>query len=183
MITWPRQIATKDLGICICDRITSSDTDDVYAIYSNPDVMRYMDRLAMTSKDQALHKIKDIQTRIDEKLGINWAVRVEGKVVGVMGIWRIDYKNHRGEVGYVLHPDYWRQGITRACLRWAISYGFDEMGIHSYMANINPANEASRNLLLGLHFKKEAYHREDYYHDGKYYDSEILGLIKSEWKT
>ncbi|MES2446488.1 MAG: GNAT family protein [Bacteroidota bacterium] len=60
-----------------------------------------------------------------------------------------------------------------------IHFAFREMKLHSISANINPGNDASRQILLKHGFEKEAYFKEDYYFQGKFLDSEVYGLINS----
>ena len=61
-----------------------------------------------------------------------------------------------------------------------VEFGFNELNLHSIEANINPSNNPSRKLLLNSGFKKEAYFRENYFHDGKYLDSEIYSLLAKD---
>jgi len=50
-------------------------------------------------------------------------------------------------------------------------------------ANINPANENSRRLLLSLGFVKEAYFKENYFYNGEYLDSEIYSLLGKNFNS
>ncbi|MNL39613.1 ribosomal-protein-S5-alanine N-acetyltransferase [compost metagenome] len=77
----------------------------------------------------------------------------------------------------MLHPDHWRKGILSEGLSAVVDFGFNAIGLHSICANINPGNEASRQLLIKHGFVKEAYFKEDYYFEGKFLDSEIYGLL------
>ena len=45
------------------------------------------------------------------------------------------------------------------------------------MAYVNPANDASKLLLISLGFKQEAYFRENYYFNGKFLDTAIFCII------
>ncbi|MNX87160.1 ribosomal-protein-L7/L12-serine acetyltransferase [compost metagenome] len=113
-------------------------------------------------------------------MSLVWAITLKDNpelMIGNVGYWRTDLANHRAEIGYMLHPDYWRQGILSEGLVAAIDFGFNTVGFHSIFANINPGNDASRQLLLKHNFIKEAYFREDYYFEGKFLDSEIYGLL------
>jgi len=62
-----------------------------------------------------------------------------------------------------------------------IRFGFENIGLHTMMANTNPSNEASQGLLKKLGFQQEAYHRQDYFFDGAYLDSAIFGLLRSDF--
>jgi RimJ/RimL family protein N-acetyltransferase len=58
-----------------------------------------------------------------------------------------------------------------------IDYGFRAMHLHSIEANVNPDNAASIKLLQRNNFVREAYHKENYYFNGKFLDSAIYSLL------
>ena len=99
-------------------------------------------------------------------------------MIGTISFWKTDPFHHRAEVGYLLMPEFWGQGIMDESLKRIIAYGWEEMKLHSIEANINPLNAASKNLLINNGFKVEGYFHESYHFDGKFLDAEILSLIK-----
>jgi len=64
-----------------------------------------------------------------------------------------------------------------------IDWSFSLLGLHSIVADINPNNVTSRQLLLSLGFKKEGYHRENYYFRGEYLDSEMYGILERDFRA
>ncbi len=58
-----------------------------------------------------------------------------------------------------------------------LDYGFKIMKLHSVEANVNPNNAASIKLLERNNFIREAYHKENYYYNGKFLDSAIYSLL------
>jgi len=123
-------------------------------------------------------------SNFDNKKGINWILKLKDsrEAIGYMGLWRIDKKNNRGEIGYALKKKHWNKGLATEAAKCIINYGFDSIKLHTIMANTNPLNTASQSLLIKLGFIKEAHFRQDYYFDGEYLDSAIYGLIKEDWK-
>ena len=127
---------------------------------------------------EVLRTMKDGQAK---GLNLVWAITLKDNpevMIGNAGFWRTDAANHRAEVGYMLHPDYWRKGILSEALSAIIAFGFETVKFHSMCANINPKNDASRQLLLKNGFLKEAYFKQDYYFNGSFLDSEIYGLLR-----
>ena len=134
-------------------------------------------------------QIEDTQKRIEgyhnafnNNEGITWAIteKKSNLHIGDFGIWRIDKQNSRGEIGYILHPDFWGKGYMTETLNTLIRFGFNDLNLHSYSANVNTENENSKALLLKFGFKLEANFRENFYYDGQFLDSEIYCLIKSD---
>lgn len=158
--------------------------EDMYALRTNPDVMQYLDVHPPKSIIDIENKIKENISNFDDKVGINWIIKMKGsdEAIGYMGIWRIDKYNNRGEIGYALKKKYWNKGVATEAAKTIINYGFQEMQLHTIKANTNPENKGSQNLLTKLGFLKEAHFRQDYYFDAQYLDSAIYGLIKEEWK-
>lgn len=157
----------------------NSDAEMLFRIRSNEKVMLHMDTDYHKSVEDALIFIKLINDNYKEKSGINWAIELTGRgeMIGYVCFHRLDRTNCRAEIGYALHPDYWRKGYTAEAIRKVVRFGFEEMDIHGIEANVNPKNEASKSLLKKLGFKMEAYFRENYLRKGVFLDSEIYCMI------
>jgi len=173
-------LATDRLTLC---RHDLSDTADMFVLRSDPEVMKYLDTYPAKSKEEIKEKILEIRKDFDEKIGINWIVKLHNKeeAIGYMSLWRIDKNNNRGEIGYALKKEYWRKGIAKEAAEAIINFSFETVGLNTLMANTNTKNIASQNLLKKLGFMQEAHFREDFYFDGKYLDSAIFGLTKRDW--
>lgn len=158
-----------------------SDAQDFFLLRSNVDVMQYVNRpIAKTIEDaeNLIHKITDI---INANDGINWCITLKEnpkKVMGNIGIWQLKKEDYRGEIGYMLHPSFWRQGIMQEAVEAVINFGFNQMKLHSIEAKINPANNASAKILEKNNFVKEAHFKEDYFWEGKFLDTVVYSLLK-----
>jgi len=170
------QIATERL---LLREITKADAADLFALRSNNDLMRYIDRpLAQTMQD-ALNLIEIIITALKNNDGITWAITLKNdpQLIGTIGLWRIIKEHYRAEIGYLLSDAFQRQGIMQEAITAVINYGFNIMQLHSIEANVNPNNTASIMLLEKNKFIREAYFRENYYYNGKFIDSLVYSLI------
>ncbi|MDY0903819.1 GNAT family N-acetyltransferase [Pedobacter sp. CFBP9032] len=157
-----------------------SDAEALYAMRTNEDIMQYIDR----ERPEDIFEIKDFISRFRNgfEIGENlaWVIALKEnpkQMIGSVGFWRTDFANHRAEIGYMLHPDYWRKGIISEALSRSIAFGFEEVNLHTICAYINVANDASRQMLIKHGFVKEALFKQNYYFRGKFLDSEIYGLI------
>lgn len=156
------------------------DVPALFKLRTNEAVMQYIDRERPQSE-------KEIQTFInlfnDAFLcGQNcaWVIALQDnpeQMIGSIGYWKTDLANHRAEIGYMLHPNYWRKGIISEALKATLNFGFDVINFHTVQANINPKNNASRQLLLKNGFTQEAYFKQDYLFNGVFLDTEIYGKI------
>ncbi|MCK8480456.1 GNAT family N-acetyltransferase [Psychroserpens algicola] len=159
-----------------------NDAKTLLDLRSHQAVSKYMDTAIPTCTEDTEKRIKGYHTAFEECQGITWAIieKNSGKHIGDFGIWRIDKQNSRGEIGYILHPEYWGKGFMTETLNTLIRFGFRKLNLHSYAANVNTENENSKALLLKFGFKLEAYFRENFYYDGRFLDSEIYCLLESD---
>ena len=157
-----------------------SDAENIFEIRSNKKVMQFMDSDLHKSVEVSNQFIHQNLNLYKNKSGIFWAIinKKSNEFIGDFSFWKIDHKNSRGEIGYSLNPEYWGNGYMSETIGTIIDFGFNQLKLHSIEANINPKNDKSKKLLLKSGFIKEAYFRENYYHNGKYLDSEIYSLLK-----
>lgn len=157
------------------------DVPALFKMRTNEEVMRFIDRERPKTTQDIETFITSFNAGFKQGQHIAWVISLKenpGQMIGSIGYWRTNFANYRAEIGYMLHPDYWRRGIVSEALKKTITFGFEEMSLHSIQANINPGNDASRQILLKHGFVKEAYFKEDYYFNGKFLDSEIYSLLK-----
>jgi ribosomal-protein-alanine N-acetyltransferase len=156
-----------------------TDAPAMFVQRSDPRIMKYLDRKPCETVEEAAAFIRMITDNLDNNNGISWAITTHDsdEMIGSIAIWRIVKEHYRGELGYVLLPDYQRKGLMHEALNAVIAYGFTDMGLHSLEANINPDNAASQKLLERHGFVREAYFKENYYSNGRFLDSAIYSLI------
>lgn len=162
---------------------TEDDINEIFRLRSDPKVMRYIDRIPATNLEEAQKFLSVIQESQMNGLGLCWGIRLKesAKLIGNIGYWRMLPEHFRGEIGYALLPEYHQQGIMHEALHEVLNYGFTQMNLHTVMADINPENNASRALLLKTGFKREAYFKENFFFNGKFLDSEIFGIVKTDY--
>jgi Acetyltransferases, including N-acetylases of ribosomal proteins len=161
--------------------ITLDDAPALFAMRSDERVMRHIGRPKQKELSEAVAMIETIQRSFAAQEAVTWGISKHGipELIGTIGFWKIDKANFRAEIGYMLHPDYWRQGLMSEAMEAAIGYGFSELHFHSIEANTDPTNEATARLLEKHGFVQEAYFRENFYFDGKFLDSRIYSLLRN----
>jgi [ribosomal protein S5]-alanine N-acetyltransferase len=161
-------------------QITYEDVNEVFALRSNTETMKYIPRTLVTSNEEALEHIKMIQEKIDKNEGINWAITLKGstKLIGIIGHYKMRWEHFRSEIGYMLLSEYHGKGITTEAIKLMIDFGFNKMNMHSLEGIIDPANKASARVLEKNGFVKEAHFIENEFFEGKFLDTVIYSLIK-----
>jgi ribosomal-protein-alanine N-acetyltransferase len=100
-------------------------------------------------------------------------------VCGDIGLYHVDKRNQRAEVGYELSPDQWGSGVmTRAAsalLTWAFANGF-----HRIEATVLEGNTRSEGVLRKLGFEREATLRDYKWVRGEFRDFSLWSLLATE---
>jgi [ribosomal protein S5]-alanine N-acetyltransferase len=161
-------------------QITPDDVNEIFALRSNADIMKYIPRPLVTNNEEALEHIKMIQDKIEKNEGINWAITIKGnpKLIGIIGHYRMRWEHFRSEIGYMLLPEYYGQGITTEAIKLMVDFGFYQMNMHSLEGVLDPANTASARVLEKNGFVKEAHFIENEFFAGKFLDTVIYSLLK-----
>ena len=164
-------------------RLNSADVDEILALRSNPEIMKFIPRPLMKTKEEALEFIAIMDTNIDTNTFINWAITTKenDQLIGMIGFYRMKPENYRAEVGYILSAEYHRQGIITEALQRVIQFGFEEMGLNSIEAVIDPENFGSEKVLLKNNFVKEGHFKEHTFFEGKFLDSIFYSLLKKNY--
>ena len=163
--------------------VTVEDVNEVMALRGNPETMKFIPRPLVTSTEMALEHIGMITEKIENNIGINWAITVKGnpKLLGVIGHYRIQTENYRSEIGYMLLPEFQGQGIVSEAINMVLEYGFNVLNFHSVEAVVDPENHVSAKVLEKNGFVKEALFLENEYWDGKFWDSAVYSLLKRDF--
>lgn len=160
-------------------QITNDDVNEVFELRSNPETMKYIPRPLVKTTEDALEHIAMIGEKIVSNTGINWGITLKdsSKLLGIIGYYRMQPENYRAEIGYMLLPQFHGQGIITEAVKRLITYGFNDLKLHSIEAVIDPENRASEKVLQKCGFAKEAHLRESEFFEGKFIDKVIYSLI------
>ncbi|WP_374507500.1 GNAT family N-acetyltransferase [Flavobacterium sp.] len=164
-------------------RLTSEDVDEILVLRSNPEIMQFIPRPLIKSKEEALEFITTMNAAVDSNTVINWAITTKenDELIGMIGFYRMKPENYRAEVGYILSAAYHGQGIITEALQRVIQFGFEEMGLNSIEAVIDPENFGSEKVLLKNNFVKEGHFKEHTFFEGKFLDSVFYSLLKKNY--
>jgi RimJ/RimL family protein N-acetyltransferase len=136
------------------------DLDDLFAIYSDPDVIRYIPdaprSYAETREELEWHMHGHPR---HPELGL-WATihKETGKFIGRCGLlpWTLDGRDEV-EVAYLLSKAYWGQGLATEAAQAIASYAFEKLQLARLVCLVVPGNEASASVAkkLGMSLEKE----------------------------
>ena len=164
--------------------LRDGDEDALFAIYSDPKVMRYWNAPLWLHLESAHAMIsKDISATGKEYLRLGIEVTRDSALIGTCTFFEINATCRRAEVGYAIGSATWGNGYMHEALTALLEYGFGELGLNRVEADIDPRNDPSAKTLLRLGFSREGYLRERWIVGGEVSDTVLFGLLQREWRT
>ncbi|WP_018780443.1 GNAT family N-acetyltransferase [Bacillus sp. 95MFCvi2.1] len=154
----------------------------IYEIFSLEEVTRYYGMNSFTEFGQASRMIESFSKNFFEKRAIRWGIVLKetGILIGTIGLNNLQLWSKRSEIGYDLHPSYWRKGYATEAVQKIITYSFQELGIFRIGAITYPENVASCKMLSKIGFQKEGLLR-GYIHQGdQQRDVYIYSIIRTD---
>ena len=127
----------------ILRRARATDLDAIHAILSLPEAMRYWSTPEHETREQSRAWLQSMMTNSTSD---EFVLELDGRVIGKAGAWRLP------EIGFILHPAYWRQGLMREALEAILPWLFACHPISALTAEADPRNRASCTLLEQLGF-------------------------------
>ena len=136
---------------------TADDFEAFHSWAGNPDNTRYM---AFGPNDEE-------QTKAfleGAKLGRDFAVVLKESyfVIGSCGIY-LDEVNYMGDVGWILHKDYWRRGFGTELGKELIRYGFEDLKLGRIQAPCAAVNYSSYRIMERIGMQREGLHRKAFW--------------------
>lgn len=163
--------------------ITAGDGPALFAIFSDPEVVRYWSRGVWTDMVQAEEMIAAAARDYADGSGLRYGIVISatGELVGVASLFAFNRDNRRCDIGYVLASKHWGQGYVSEALVPVLEYAFGPLGMNRIEADIDPRNAASGRVLEKLAFRREGYMPERWFVNGEMADTAFYGLIKRYW--
>lgn len=159
--------------------ILPSDYLDLYAYGKDEETTRYVTWGPLTNAMQALWNIENIfYKRPQSGAPVGYAIiePKEGKMIGQVDFHTINHRKKCGELGFILHKDYWNRGIMTSVVKDMIQLGFEYLGLNKILIGHVRENIASQRVIFKSGFSYESMKRfafEDKYtkqlHDILYY--------------
>lgn len=116
----------------------------------------------------------------------SFAVRTltDNHFIGSCALVNLNMFAHSAEIGInIANPEYRGQGYGREIMLLTMRYGFQQFNLNRIYLKVMSFNERAVRLYENLGFQHEVRERETLLHDGNYYDSLYMGMLRPEWEA
>ncbi|MEL6263909.1 MAG: GNAT family N-acetyltransferase [Cyanobacteria bacterium J06627_28] len=146
----------------ICRRLLPSDVDEMYAVYSDADTMRWVDDGQPIQRDECSQWLAVTQNNYELRgYGMSTLVnREDGAVIGFCGLVHPN-NQPEAEIKYALHRRFWGAGLATEAVKAMLEYARCEFKLSEVIATVSPENIASRRVLLKSGMKESASRCDD----------------------
>ncbi|MDP3196338.1 GNAT family N-acetyltransferase [Tabrizicola sp.] len=123
------------------------DLEAVHRLMSDPRIMRYWSRPEHETLEETRAWLGFLVDQAPDSR--DWLIEKDGAVIGKAGAWVLP------EVGFLLHPDHWGQGLAQEAMVAVIAALEAEFpALPALTAEVDPRNAASLRLLGRLGFRE-----------------------------
>lgn len=136
-------------------QFTPDDLDELYRIYSDAEVMKYVSEGVRNREETAADLFQIVADWEKHAFGL-WAVvnKQNNQLIGDGGL-RFLGKTPEVEVGYVLAKAYWGKGLASEVAAASLKYGFEVLKLEKIGAVAHTENIASRRVMekVGMRYQ------------------------------
>ncbi len=149
------------------------DLDDMHAVLSDPRAMRWWSTPPHDVLDQTREWLAAMIA--GGGAGLDLVIERDGRVIGKAGFYQPP------DMGYILHPEHWGQGLATEALTAALDRLFATTDHAQATADIDPDNAASMRVVEKLGFVRTGFAERTWDVGGEWKDSVYYALPREAW--
>jgi ribosomal-protein-alanine N-acetyltransferase len=174
----------KDSRICLRE-FQLNDWIDVHA-YASQEVVYRFQPWGPNTEEQTQAFVKQILEDSHRVPRTRFVLAiVEQKTERIIGAGEINirnFTNKSGEIGYIIHPDYWGKGFATDVANLLLEFGFGEFHLHRIYATCDPRNIGSSKVLDKIGMTQEGRLRDTLLINDGWQDSLVFSILEHEWE-
>ena len=159
--------------------------DALFGILSRDEVTEYYGMDSLQDRFVAEKMVAAFQVGFEAQRSYRWGLETKetGEFIGTIGLNNLNTAAKKSEIGYELHPAFWRKGLAKEAVLEVLRYSFEELNLYRIGAVTYPANRVSGGMLKGIGFQEEGMLRGYLFQRGQSHDALIFSLLAPEWKA
>jgi RimJ/RimL family protein N-acetyltransferase len=165
-------------------RMAETDLEDLLAYHTHPEVLRYLPGAPLDKDGVRRFLARQAAGEIGDEGGyLAFAVehRGEGRVIGEIGLFLSPKPESKGDIGWIIHPDYQRRGYATEAAPVMLDHGFLTRGLHRITSGCDTQNPASFRVMERLGLRREGHLIQSQSMNGQWHDEYLYALLRDEW--
>ena len=102
-------------------------------------------------------------------------------MIGEVGIFLSPKAQSKGDIGWIIHPDYQGRGYATEAAQVALEYAFMERNLRRVTSACDGRNTASLRLMERLGMRCEGRLMQSRFTGGAWHDECLYALLRDEW--
>ena len=103
--------------------------------------------------------------------------------VGVTGLHQFDHKARHAVFGITIgDKEAWGLGFGTEATFLMVRHAFETLNLNRVMLQVYEHNPAGLRVYEKVGFRKEGVLRQDCYREGRYLDTVVMGMLRTEWE-
>ncbi|RMH71106.1 MAG: N-acetyltransferase [Gemmatimonadetes bacterium] len=115
--------------------------------------------------------------------GFQACILFKGNIAGMIGFHRVDWQDHKCEIGYWLRADLQGQGIVTKCCQALVDFAFTEWQMNRVEIHCGAGNIKSQAIPVRLGFVQEGIQRQAAKLRDQFVDHVIFSQLRDEWSA
>ncbi|MEI6578252.1 MAG: GNAT family protein [Eubacteriales bacterium] len=159
------------------------DFEAAHAYGSVADNVTYMGWGPNTEEDTRNFIKRSIKNNKKNLVDYAYAVilKESGKLIGGCDI-SISKNQSEGSLGWILHKDYWKQGLGTELAKELLRFGFEELKLHRICATCDSVNYGSYRVTERNGMRKEGNFIQSRKNKNEWCDEFLYAILEDEWK-
>jgi len=125
--------------------------------------------------------IRAAQAQASQNNGTQLAIRLNGRISGIVGHHQIDWRNRLTSFGYWVGEEFQGRGLVTAASRALVSHAFDHAQLNRVEIRCATGNHKSRAIPMRLGFREEGLlHDAEWLYD-HFSDHIVYAMLARDW--
>jgi RimJ/RimL family protein N-acetyltransferase len=168
----------------ILRKLKDTDANDIYKNAKDKEVVRFTLNIPhpyLYSDATKFISSSIIKWNKKENFTFGITPTSTNKVIGIITLKDIDWRNKKAELGYWLGKKYWGKGIMTEAVGLILCHGFRDLKLHRIYAYIFEKNTASEKVLRKSGFTLEGKKRDVRFRNGKWHNELMFSILRKEY--
>jgi len=166
-----------------------ADAEALRAWFSNPEMLQFLAIAPYQMSVAAEEEFIRSKATNDWDHGIALGIEAldigdEPVLIGTVALRLMSLESRLGDLGIAIgDPQYWNRGYGEDVVRTICLYGFEDLDLHRIGLQVASYNARAQRCYEKIGFVVEGRQRESRYVAGRYCDSTVMGLLRSEFEA